>query len=185
MTVISRRTKEIREFLFKWLTQVVTKYPVIIENQHDPRPMGPYVSFDFLTNFQKKGLNDEQRMVNGIQYQVGFREFTVSIKATGSAMDGSKASFVSAVDILGSIQWNMEKPDNHLQFQAAGIGIIDTIDPIDTTALEDNVFVPTATMDVRLSARFSEKLSTAFIETTIVEGSVGETTIGPHTIPTP
>lgn len=176
MSVISKRNQEINDFLFKWLSETITKYPIVIEDQHEPRPLGPYISFKLITGLEKMGLRDEKYFdpVLGVKVMRGFRSFTTSISAIGQAIDRSKKSYISATDLLGLIQWSLDKDDVQDMFTAAGVGVIDCMNVIDTTELEENIFVPSAVLDIRMSTQIFESLRTGFIEHVDVTGSVSD-----------
>jgi hypothetical protein len=181
---VEKRMNDVRDFLFKFLKQASPKYPVVFDEQHDPRPLGPYVSFKLLTSFVKVGTLDERRWSEADEcfYRIGFREFTVSIKATGSAFDGTKSSGVRATSLLADIQWALEDPEHAESFRAAGIGIVEWQNIVDTTELEENIFVPKAVFDVRMSVRVQEALTTGTIEHVVVGGVASSPDGSDHTV---
>lgn len=182
--VVEKRMNEIRDFLFKFLKGACPKYPVVFEDQHEPRPNGPYVSFKLLTSMIKLGALDERRWSAEDEcfYRVGFREFTVSIKAVGSALEGTKASGIRAINMLGEIQWILDDPDTAELFRAAGVAVVDPQNIVDTTELEENLFIPKAVLDIRMSARIQEALTTGTIEHVMVSGTIHEPSRPDHTV---
>lgn len=189
MSAVTEKLNDIRAFIFEWLDDLLD-YPVILSDQHDPRPNPPYVAFDLLTGFVKQGTADEIRWnSNDSAWDlIGRRNITVSFKATGTSLDGSYQSRVRSSDLLADIQWSLDKPATVEDFKANDLGIVDEAAIQDISEVENNLFVPKHVLDIIFSTTITEQLDTYPIEKVTysgdllkIDGTIDQS-VGPDTI---
>jgi hypothetical protein len=172
MNEVIAHYNNVRAFLFQWLTSALPGYPVIMDNQHDPRPQEPHVSFNYLTGFRKVGTHDERIQINNVVYLSCVREFTVTIRAIGHPINGSYP-LVNPAEMLDAVQSSLDLDANVALFRAAGVSVVDSLGVINTTALEENAFRPSAVLDVIMRTRYLiEQSDATFIDTVIISGTV-------------
>lgn len=184
MNLIRKRMDEVRNTLLTWLENV-TGFTVVLSGQDFVRPTPPYLSLNIITGFIKIGSIDELIYNSNKQKWIlkGVREFVTSIEAYGIPTSGTYQSIYRAVDILGEVQFSLNKPETISLFNNIGIAVVNENEIIDITELLDTEYEPRASYDITLRLTLDEEVDPGEIKTVIASGEFDTNQDGNFNLP--
>lgn len=182
--IFKKTIDKIDEGLQSWLESIVP-YTVVKSGQNTVRPKPPFVSYKMITGMIKLGSFDELYVnkTDNLYHLKGQRQFTVLFEATGTPTDGTLASIVRATDIIGEIQFALNKPNTTSFFLGLDLAIQEENEITDITELLETEYEPRATLSIIFRTAIDEEVDPGTIETVLISGDVDTTFDGNYNLP--
>lgn len=182
--LLARTMDKIEQGIQSWLETTVS-YPVVFSGQNMVRPPAPFVSWKLLTGMIKIGSFDELYVnKNDLNYHLkGQRQFTALFEATGIATDGTLKNRVRATDILGEIQYSLNKPETIGHFQNINLVIQEENEISDITELLETEYEPRASLEITFRIAIDEIVDPGTIDLISVSGDLDTNFDGNYNLP--
>lgn len=127
---------------YNYVDSILPTSTVIFANENGPRPVGPYVTLNLITQSVRVGSDDyleSSPTVTELNLATrGQRTATLSINAYGQ----------TAYDELWLLKQSLDLPNNKATAIAQGIAILRDQDVVDLSRLRDNEIEKRAQMDI-------------------------------------
>lgn len=188
---VQEKIDDMREGFRLWLTALVRPGVAVVDgNQYRPQPVYPFVSYGFLGGFRKLGRSDAIiAEADGKFYMIAHRQATFSVFAHGKPIvDSQYSKLMRATDILTAIQMGIDEPVAYGNLSSRGIAILGDNGVLNTTIIEENTYMPRATLDLIVGLSIKAEVLPGWIESVEVTGRVDmnfdgifEKVVGPYT----